>query len=731
VENLEDRTLLSSSPVVTDAVGDVFRLVNHEIYWSRPGSSVQNELQGGPYMALAGDGRHDVFALGLDHKLYRCTTAGATVAMTGVQTLLQSYHSNGAQVLTLLDNGQLQQSDDGTHFSTIDLGGTLTQLAAGQDRAGWQVLFALRQDGVLFVDTPAGVTHPLTNVQTLIQSYHGNGAPVATVLAGGQLEQSDDGSSFQNLTSIGFPRNLTGVATVQDSAGQQVLLLLGSDGTLWRDASTGLTVAKRGVQTLIQSYHGNGAPVVTVLAGGSLQQSDNGLAFSKVDLGGTLTQLAAGYNASGQQVLYALRSDGVLFVDQPVGTSVVAAGVQCFEVAPDGSVYALRAGGELDNYSPLTGLAIVDLGVLSFTVASNGTLTVHDYLNTYGFNFPNFVINKGEPGISWGIVKGEFGGDQVDITAGIPWTSVQIDTGVPSLFGLAFWAAAANELNGGGACFGMALTSEKMAARGQNVYSLPETGALVTTIEETHLAQLSAEMLHYAASWALHIHSPLGIYNQLSTLLAGGDHPIITLGDGGNGHAVVAYGLQPGPKGDGDFYIDVCDSNAPAIFSNWSNIWVELYTRIYIDPSRGWSYAPLGWSGSGYGATSLMLVPGSVLSGSPTLPNSLSGLATIVFGSCPPSALAGVVQLNQLPTPQSGASTITMPSPSDEPAATHNPSSGDTLEARPGQLPLGVDKAGIASGMVSLSDPLAAVFGTLGCQSQDSVAFWAESSGGY
>jgi hypothetical protein len=265
------------------------------------------------------------------------------------------------------------------------------------------------------------------------------------------------------------------------------------------------------------------------------------------------------------------------------------------------------------------------------------TFTVHDYLNTYGFNFTNFNI----PGITWGIVKGEFGGDQVDVMAG------PIDTGVPSPFALAYWRVVAAALNGKGACFGMALTSDLLAAGGQTVYSLPETGALVTTIEQNHLAQTSAQAIHYAASWALSGHSAGGIYNQLSTLLAGGDHPIITMAPGTEGHAVVAYDLEPGPKGNGDFYIDVYDSNLPA-YSLGSEQGTEVHSRVYIDPAAGWSCAPQGFASSGY-ATSLMVIPSGVLSGQLTMPASLGGLLTIIFGSGTPAP-------QSLPVPLAGQS---------------------------------------------------------------------------
>jgi hypothetical protein len=143
-------------------------------------------------------------------------------------------------------------------------------------------------------------------------------------------------------------------------------------------------------------------------------------------------------------------------------------------------------------------------------------------------------------------------------------------------------------------------------------------------------------MLNYLAGWALSGHNSQGIYNQLSGLLARGDHPIITLGSGGSGHAVVAYDVEPGYKGNGDYYIDVYDPNLP--FGSVS----EQYSRIYIDPSSGWSYNPLGWSG-GYGPSGMMVIPTSVLSGQLTMPASLSGLAKFAFGSADPETLKEAV----------------------------------------------------------------------------------------
>jgi hypothetical protein len=321
---------LPNSVTLSDASGHLFRLgIDHELYYSASGLGNDWQAVSGPYLAIAGDAQHDVFALGIDHKLYRCTASSATpTGMTGVQTLLQSYHGNGAQVLTVLDNGALQQSDDGINFSTIGLGGGLTQIAAGQDSAGRQVLFALRQDGVLFVDSAAGVTHLPSGVQSLVQSYNGTGVPTATLLSGGQLVQSQDGVNF---STIGLGGPLTQIAEGRNASGQQLIYALRGDGALLEDGLTGVTpLEKGGVQTLIQTRNSVGVPCIVFLQSGQFQQSTDGIPadVSTIDLGGTVLQMAEGRTASGQQVLYALRGDGVLLEDTVTGVRPFEAGVQ-------------------------------------------------------------------------------------------------------------------------------------------------------------------------------------------------------------------------------------------------------------------------------------------------------------------------------------------------------------------------------------------------------------------
>src|SRR5262249_5714637 len=120
----------------------------------------------------------------------------------------------------------------------------------------------------------------------------------------------------------------------------------------------------------------------------------------------------------------------------------------------------------------------------------------------------------------------------------------------------AYWGACAAAFNGKGACFGMILTTVQMAnnpglinatnglrsGAAATVFNLqgggdgPASQALRTTIEQNHLAQFSAEMVRYAAGWSadsvLGHHSSQGIYDQISSLLQAGQHPIIGLRGG-------------------------------------------------------------------------------------------------------------------------------------------------------------------------------------------------------
>jgi protein-disulfide isomerase-like protein with CxxC motif len=341
-------------------------LDNGHFQESPDGATLSTIDLGGPLTQLAqgqdAEGNQVLFALRQDGTLLRESSTGVTAVAFNVKTLLQARHGNGAPCILILAAGQLQQSDDGTQFSTIDLSGPLSQIALGQDTAGNPVLFALRQDGTLLRDGSTGVSAVAFNVQTLLQGQHGNGAPCVLILTAGQWQESDDGTQFGTI-DLGGP--VTGLAQSQDASGNPLLFALRQDGTLLRDSSTGVTAVAFNVQTLLQSHHGNGAPCILILAGGQLQQSDDGTQFSTIDLGGPLNQLAQSQDVSGNPLLFALRQDGTLLCDSSAGVTAVAFNVQTVLQSQHGNgtpCILILAGGQLQELDGAAQLSTIGLG---------------------------------------------------------------------------------------------------------------------------------------------------------------------------------------------------------------------------------------------------------------------------------------------------------------------------------------------------------------------------------
>src|SRR5439155_12435095 len=129
------------------------------------------------------------------------------------------------------------------------------------------------------------------------------------------------------------------------------------------------------------------------------------------------------------------------------------------------------------------------------------------------------------------------------------------------------------------------------------VFDLGQNDKLTALIEQNHLGQWSAEVIHYFLDWQTSDHSAADVFNQISGMLAVGDHPIISLQSGAN-HSVVAYALEPGPKGTGDYFIDVYDPNRPyngefdlnEYIDVANHRTIEQASRIYVDPASGWSF---------------------------------------------------------------------------------------------------------------------------------------------
>jgi hypothetical protein len=221
------------------------------------------------------------------------------------------------------------------------------------------------------------------------------------------------------------------------------------------------------------------------------------------------------------------------------------------------------------------------------------------------------------------------------------WNPFGDDIRVPTPGTLAFWAFAAAAFDVKGGCFGMALTSLDFyhhpdwinADNGLAPGAPPVTnnlmgtnGNLWHTIEMNHLHQLSAEAINYYLGWQTDSQNSASIHAQLDNLIGLGnyDPPIISLQESlGDGHALVATGLEPG-NGTNDYYIDVYDSNRENDTGSDA--------RIHVTADNQWFYKMANgdvWSG-GFG--SLMVLPYEVVSGNQTMPTSLDNLPGLIFG---------------------------------------------------------------------------------------------------
>ncbi len=103
---------------------------------------------------------------------------------------------------------------------------------------------------------------------------------------------------------------------------------------------------------------------------------------------------------------------------------------------------------------------------------------------------------------------------------------------------------------------------------------------------------------------------------------------------------MLAYNLEAGPKGSGDYYIDVYDPNRPFNYqgsetSQGDHLSVLTASRIYVDPAGKGSWSFTGAGGGAYGGDmgSLLVISDSLATQSPNFPSGVSGLAQIVFGS--------------------------------------------------------------------------------------------------
>ncbi len=168
-------------------------------------------------------------------------------------------------------------------------------------------------------------------------------------------------------------------------------------------------------------------------------------------------------------------------------------------------------------------------------------------------------------------------------------------------------------------------------------------GSLLSYIHEQHIAQDSAQSLKQQADNAEY-HSNLssqGLETEISNDVSGNRATIVCIHDFNEGHAVLAYGVEPG-SGPGDFYIDCYDPNRP--YDPNADPAIQLQTledsRIHVMANDTWQFSgdfgpPITpaeeiWSGP---FNQMTFIPYGTIPVQPTLPYSLGGLAIVLGGA--------------------------------------------------------------------------------------------------
>jgi hypothetical protein len=149
-----------------------------------------------------------------------------------------------------------------------------------------------------------------------------------------------------------------------------------------------------------------------------------------------------------------------------------------------------------------------------------------------------------------------------------------------------------------------------------------------------HVAQLSAQYIHDVL---VQTDDGGNIANRVRNILRSGRDALISMQHGSSGHNVVGYNLRD--DGAGGYWIDVYDNNRPFLASENTNASShsgrEDNSRIHITAGGNWEFGALGWSG---GPRSIIITKATDIPVTPTMPTSLAGLITIIFGDAAKAA---------------------------------------------------------------------------------------------
>jgi len=322
-------------------------------------------------------------------------------------------------------------------------------------------------------------------------------------------------------------------------------------------------------------------------------------------------------------------------------------------LATSGDVYVVRQGDTLS--SPGTAKA---------------AFSVDSYRDINGFSFNNgqdFQNRVG--GYSFSDVSDVFGYEQTHVSVNPCWPfgDCSVTTPVPDPFALVFWGIANAALQAG-QCFGFSLASQRLL-HGDQIYpafpsqpgTIDETvwglagpdgangssGASASVahfIHLTHMEQFSAQALGYwlAKATANAVSgSQASLMGDVTSALNAGDHPLVEIRNGTDGHVMVAYGVDQANGnslvGPTDRVIDVYDPNEQFTAAENATDGVAhqatlATSEIIVHADGHWEFAGFSpeWHG---GPGSLVVVPYGVVPVQPSLPINVSGLVSLLFGS--------------------------------------------------------------------------------------------------
>jgi hypothetical protein len=322
-------------------------------------------------------------------------------------------------------------------------------------------------------------------------------------------------------------------------------------------------------------------------------------------------------------------------------------------LATSGKVYVVPPGGNFGSVG-----------------TASAPFTVDNYRDTDGFAFVNsdkFQSNVG--GYSWDDIVDVFGYDatHISINACWPFGNCSFTTGIPDPLAAIFWGIADATLGSNGQCFGFSLASQRLLDGQQSFSSFPlqpslsqdsvwnlagpdpgdgSSGASASVahfIHLMHVEQLSRQALSFwlekATGNAIN-GSQTSLMNDVTSALAAGDHPLVEIRSGTDGHVVVAYAVDQADGntavGPGDRVIDVYNPNQPyTAGENNTNGNAHQQTlassQIIVHSDGHWVFN--GGPDLSGGPGSMVVMPASTIPVQPSLPLNVSDIIDVTFGS--------------------------------------------------------------------------------------------------